>query len=106
MDVDRGSGGDRRCYCGGSLWATCIIVCALSSPSISISFIGFLIHLISISIPLDNYVIINSKSDTTQKYRDLFDLELQNSKTTFPSELVILPTLHGGVIEERRERER
>ena len=59
--------------CGGSLWATCIIVCASSSPSISISisisisFIGFLIHLISISILLDNYVIINSKSDTTQK---------------------------------------
>ena len=75
-------------YCGGSLWATCIIVCASSSPSISISFIGVLIHLISISILLDNYVIINSKSDVTCKYIYLFYPQLLNPKTTFPSELV------------------
>ena len=72
-------------------------MCASSSPSISISFIGFLIHLISISILLDNYVIINSKSDTTQKYIYLFDLQLQNPKTTFPSELAIIPTVASDV---------
>jgi len=38
-----------------------------SSLSISIFFIGVLIHLISISILLDNYVIIKSKSDSTCK---------------------------------------
>jgi len=78
--------------CGGSLWATCIIVCASSSPSISISFIGFLIYLISISILLDNYVIINSKSNATQKiiisllpfnYKTLRPLSPQNS-LSFP----------------------
>ena len=68
-------------------------MCASSSYSISISFIGFLIHLISISILLYNYVIINSKSDATQKkYRSFYPQPL-NSKTTFPSELVILPII-------------
>ena len=64
--------GSHKPRCGGSLWVTCIIVCASSSHSISISFIGFLIHLISISILLYNYVIINSKSDATQKYIEIF----------------------------------
>ena len=43
------------------------IVCTSLFPFISISFIGVLIHLFSISTLLDNYVIINSKSDMTQK---------------------------------------
>ena len=76
---------------GGSLWATCIIVCALLSP-ISISFISVLIHLISISILLDNYVIINSKSDTTQKYRYILTPSTTKSEDTFLSELVNLLT--------------
>jgi len=45
------------------------IVYASSFPFISISFIDILIHLFSISTLLDNYVIINSKSDMTQKNR-------------------------------------
>ena len=73
-----------------SLWAICVIGYALSSP-ISIFFIGVLIHLISISILLDNYVIINSKSDMTQKYISFHPQpQRKNSKTTFPFELIYL----------------
>jgi len=73
--------------------ATCVIGRASSSPSISISFIGVLIHLISISILLDNYVIINSKSDMTQKKIYILSPSTTKQKDTFPSELVYLPTL-------------
>ena len=71
------------------------IVCTLSSLSISISFIGVFIHLISISILLDNYVIINSKSDSTckEKKKTISYPQPFYPKTTFPSELANLLTI-------------
>jgi len=67
-------------------------VCALLSLSISISFIGVLIHLISIPILLDNYVIINSKSDTTQKYGYSYTLNYSTLRPLSPLNSFILPT--------------